>query len=84
MAGGDTKQRINDLEAELAIARQRVTDLANENRHLRECHPTIRDHFAMAAMRALIRNTKQPFDPNTLSDGAYCIADAMMEAKIGK
>ena len=84
---GETKQRISDLETEVAIARQRVTDLVNENRHLRECHPNMRDQFAMAALTGIIARSATYFDSqsfNLFASYSYEIADAMMEARDAK
>ena len=69
MAGGDTKQRINELEAEII--------------RLKEAQPTLRDQFAMVALNGVL--TAIPFETEfnikeiTLS--CYKIADAMMDVR---
>lgn len=74
MAGGDTKQRINDLEYENAILRETVARLSVK--------PTLRDRFAMAALTALISSGKYSYDDVT--NNAYYLAERMMEARDGK
>ena len=71
MAGGETKQRINDLEYENAILRETVARLSVK--------PTLRDRFAMAALRGGIQ-----YPVETTASWAYQLADAMMEARDGK
>lgn len=69
MMSGETKQRINDLEAEIA--------------RLKEAQPTLRDQFAMAALPAVM-NKVGGFNPKIHAADAYEIADAMMEARNAK
>jgi regulator of replication initiation timing len=79
---GDTKQRISDLEAELAMARQRVTELMNENKHLRDGHPTLRDQFAMAALTGII--VRFHGNKDSYAQYAYDYADVLMEERNAK
>ena len=67
MSGGETKQRINELEAEIA--------------RLRDAQPTLRDQFAMAAISGNIRRVLSDEQLILLTEWAYEIADAMMEAR---
>jgi hypothetical protein len=66
---GETKQRISELEAEIA--------------RLKAAQPTLRDQFAMVALNGVL--TAIPFETEfnireiTLS--CYKVADAMMEAR---
>ena len=77
MAGGETKQRINDLEYENAILRETVARLSVK--------PTLRDRFAMAALAGLLSEGAWDKLPATYFAGvSYEIADAMMEARDGK
>ena len=67
---GETKQRISELEAEIA--------------RLREAQPTLRDQFAMAALAGIITRSATYFDSqsfNLFANYSYEIADAMMEAR---
>lgn len=75
MAGGETKQRINDLEYENAVLRETVARLSVK--------PTLRDRFAMAALTAVM-NKVGVFNPKIHAIDAYEIANAMMEARDGK
>jgi hypothetical protein len=66
------------------MVQARINALEIENAELRrqlEERPTLRDQFAIATLRAFIRNNKSPFDPKSMADGAYTVADAMMEAR---
>lgn len=77
MAGGETKQRINDLEYENAILRETVERLSVK--------PTLRDRFAMAALTGILVHTGWNRKPTEqLARLAYYQADAMMEARDGK
>ena len=73
---GETKQRISELEAEIA--------------RLKEAQPTLRDQFAMAAITAAYKMDRRGWskdDPDcaeNIAIGAYEIADAMMEARDAK
>jgi hypothetical protein len=69
---GETKQRIGDLEAEIA--------------RLKAAQLTLRDQFAMAAMHVVGANTawQRPIDGLEAAQTAYRIADAMMEARNAK
>ena len=73
---GETKQRISELEAEIA--------------RLKEAQPTLRDQFAMAAISTAYRinKTGKVFDDLHDSDCvaiyAYEIADAMMGVRDDK
>jgi hypothetical protein len=62
---GETKQRISELEAEIA--------------RLKAAQPTLRDQFAMAALTGILTKEssyKYPMSNNTKY--AYLFADAMM------
>jgi len=67
---GETKQRISELEAEIA--------------RLREAQPTLRDQFAMAAISGNIRRALDIEDMGLIGKWAYNIADALMEARDAK
>ena len=75
MAGGETKQRINDLEYENAVLRETVARLSVK--------PTLRDRFAMAALTAVMGKVGG-LNAKIHAVDAYEIADAMMEARDGK
>lgn len=64
---GETKQRISELEAEIA--------------RLREAQPTLRDQFAMAALTGLLSDTDRDFTYGTAAIRAYEIADIMLEVR---
>lgn len=74
MAGGDTKQRINDLETENAILREAVKRLSNK--------PTLRDRFVMAALAGIEYHTS--VHPPEIARYAFQLADALMEERNGK
>lgn len=76
MAGGDTKQRINDLEYENAILRETVARLSVK--------PTLRDRFAMSALTGIIAMGPGEGRPKDYAYTAYVCADAMMEVRDGK
>lgn len=69
---GETKQRISELEAEIA--------------RLREAQPTLRDQFAMAALTSMLSPTQDitPSTPEYAAKLSYWFADAMMEARDAK
>jgi hypothetical protein len=70
---GETKQRIGDLEAEIA--------------RLKAAQPTLRDQFAMAALTGTITRSATYFgveDFSSFAAWSYEIADAMMEARNAK
>ena len=71
MAGGDTKQRINDLEYENAVLRETVARLSVK--------PTLRDRFAMAALTGIIASNQ--FRHHETVHISYRVADAMMEVR---
>ena len=64
---GETKQRISELEAEIA--------------RLREAQPTLRDQFAMAALTGLLSDTDRDVTYGTAAIRAYDIADIMLEVR---
>ncbi len=64
---GETKQRISELEAEIA--------------RLKEAQPTLRDQFAMAAISGNIRRALDIEDMGLIGKWAYNIADAMLQAR---
>jgi len=66
MAGGDTKQRINELESEIM--------------RLKEAQPTLRDQFAMAALTGLLVKIKDG-TATQMAAIAYHQADRMMESR---
>ncbi|NDB67818.1 MAG: hypothetical protein EB015_07400 [Methylocystaceae bacterium] len=63
---GETKQRISDLEAEIA--------------RLKAAQPTLRDQFAMAALTGLLSYSNSGTVTDTVNT-AYYIAHSMMEAR---
>ena len=65
---GETKQRINDLEGEIA--------------RLKAAQPTLRDQFAMAVLPTVASDYR--YDPETSCKIAYELADAMMKAREAK
>jgi len=69
MAGGDTKQRINELEAEII--------------RLKEAQPTLRDQFAMAALTSMLNAPQQVSDATyaKAAELSFAFADAMMEVR---
>lgn len=67
---GETKQRISELEAEIA--------------RLKEAQPTLRDQFALAAISGNIRRALDVEDMGLIGKWAYNIADAAMEARDAK
>ena len=67
---GETKQRINDLEAEIA--------------RLKEAQPTLRDQFAMAALTGILACPVMDGDIPTFCKLSYAYADEMMEARDAK
>ena len=68
MAGGDTKQRINELESEIM--------------RLKEAQPTLRDQFAMAALTGILSNSSVQRQPSwELAFDSFLLADAMMDAR---
>lgn len=76
MAGGDTKQRINDLETENAILREAVKRLSGK--------PSLRDRLAMAALPKLHVYGDAATSTIAVAKYAYEMADAMMEVRDGK
>lgn len=62
---GETKQRISELEAEIA--------------RLKEAQPTLRDQFAMAALPPIMG--KVGIGSDSWAKHAYDIADAMLQAR---
>ena len=85
---GETKQRIGDLEAEIARLKS-LLDVVKISREYSQVfwtlheRPTIRDQFAMAAMHVAGANTawQRPIDAVEVSRTAYAIADAMMKER---
>lgn len=67
---GETKQRIGDLEAEIA--------------RLKAAQPTLRDQFAMAALTGMLACHTVDGSVKALCRAAYDYADAMMEARNAK
>jgi hypothetical protein len=66
---GETKQRISELEAEIA--------------RLKAAQPTLRDQFAMAAFPVAYNHLESPkdigrLDYDIIADLAYAFADEMM------
>jgi len=64
---GETKQRISELEAEIA--------------RLKEAQPTLRDQFAMAALTTVKWSAIFSYSNEYIADIMYDLADAMMEAR---
>ena len=67
---GETKQRISELEAEIA--------------RLKEAQPTLRDQFAMAALTGILSDPELNQPMHHLVKIAYNYADAMLEARDAK
>ena len=67
---GETKQRISELEAEIA--------------RLKEAQPTLRDQFAMAALTGVISINPAPRSFTGIAEFSYLAADSMMEARNAK
>jgi hypothetical protein len=70
MMSGETKQRIGDLEAEIA--------------RLKAAQPTLRDQFAMAALTGLVSISPAPKSLDGIAEFSYLAADSMMEARNAK
>lgn len=64
---GETKQRISELEAEIA--------------RLKEAQPTLRDQFAMAVVSAACVEDVDDRDKDKFAKYCYTIADAMLQAR---
>ena len=64
---GETKQRISELEAEIA--------------RLKEAQPTLRDQFAMAALTGMLTCDNVDGSVEALCAAAYDYAGEMMEAR---
>jgi len=64
---GETKQRISELEADIA--------------RLKAAQPTLRDQFAMAALTGLISINPAPKSLVGIAEFSYLAADSMMEAR---
>jgi len=67
---GETKQRISELEAEIA--------------RLRAAQPTLRDQFAMAALTGLIAISPAPKSLDAIAEFSYLAADSMMEVRTSR
>jgi hypothetical protein len=72
MMSGETKQRIGDLEAEIA--------------RLKKAQPTLRDQFAMVALNGVLTVIpfKTAFNIKEITSSCYKVADAMMEVRDAK
>ena len=66
---GETKQRISELEAEIA--------------RLKEAQPTLRDQFAMAALTGLLASENASTYAHSIYE-SYSIANRMMEVRDDK
>jgi len=68
---GETKQRISELEAEIA--------------RLKAAQPILRDQFAMAALPVVFeRYGAAQFDFQLQATKAYAVADEMMEVRTSR
>jgi len=82
---GETKQRIGDLEAEIARLKS-LLDVVKISREYSQVfwtlqeRPTIRDQFAMAALSGIISKYGSMNCPSIALD-AYDFADAMMRVR---